>query len=594
MNTKLQKIIFSSFALVLSFIFKIEIVKNLLQILSCFVLLEDNIRGMINSIQKKKLFNIHMLLILMSISYFVLDQTIILLEFLIFYELNDYLLDILLDKKEKKTLSLFHKEKETVLLKTVSGYVNVFWENVKEGDILYIKDNGIVLTESILLSDKATYHSMFDKEDLFLQKGDMVPSGSVIEEDVFVKVTNTYQTSYYRQMITRLENIDENETLIFSDTIETKYNKFLFVISLFISFVSILYFKKDITKVVFTLFGALSLLVDSGFIRLVHSTYFNDLMSILKQSICFTKKNILEEISKIKIALFSKTGVLTNGNLILSKIIPVYQTKEEVLKIAAYIEYNSNHPMAKAILNQYKDEIITEKIYQVEDIKGMGRKANIEGKEVYIGNNLLFDEANITYPKVSFSSLSCMLAIDHTYVASFVFEDYLKEDSYLLASLLREEGMKKVVLLSSSETENIKKIGSYLSMNESYASLTLEDKEEVLKMYKKEEKTMYIDAFKMEERLKNNTDISVLCTPLNNNKADVILINSNLKQLIFLKKQANFLDKQFQVLVIGYLLMKLLLFILLFTNVLTMQYSMLFLLIFNLIAILFLFKTSRG
>ena len=250
--------------------------------------------------------------------------------------------------------------------------------------------------------------------------------------------------------------------------------------------------------------------------------------------------------------------------------------------------------MAKAILNQYKEEISVEKIYQVEDIKGMGRKANIEGKEVYIGNNLLFDEAKITYPKVSFTSPSCMLAIDHTYVASIVFEDSIKEDSYLLASLLREEGIKKVVLLSSSLTENIKKIGNYLSMNESYASLSLEDKEEVLKMYNKEEKTMYIDAFKMEEKLKNNTDLSVLCTPFSNDRADIILTNPNIKQLVFLKKQSISLEKQFQIVLIGYLFLKLLLLILLFTNVLTMQYSMLLLLLFNLVAILFLFKNSRG
>lgn len=591
MGTRLQKIVFSSLALVISFIFKIEIIRDILQILSCLVLLEEVGKQVIIKIKQKNILNPSFLLCLISICFIVQGHFLILLEFLIFYHLEEYLLETFLKKNEKRIITSLKKENEETNLKTVAGYVKVKWGNVKIGDILYIKKQEPCYVEGTLLAEKTTYQSFFEEKINKIRAGETLPSGCLVLEDTLIKASKNYESSSYKQMISRLENIDENENMNLSIAIEKKYNQVLIVFALFICFASILYLRANITGLILILAGVLTLFTETNLKTILYYTYFNSLIKTFKQGIYFMKKDIFEEISKIKIVIFSKFGVLTKGRLSLSKIIPVYQTKEEVLKLAALTEYGSTHPMAIAILNYYDKPIEQEKIYLTEEIKGMGKKAIIEGKTIYIGNKLLFDKLKITYPKVEFSQANCMLAIDNTYVATFVFNDEMKEDSYLVSSLLREEGVEKVVLFSSATTEQVKKLGSSLSMNESYADLTLEDKVEVLKMYQKEAKTMYVDAFVMDEQLKNNTDLSVLCGASSN--ADIVLPDFDINNLVFLKHQASSLEKKFKILLVSYLILKFILFILLITQVLTIEYTMFILLLYYFIVIMLSLKDLR-
>lgn len=591
-NKKLQKIIFSSLALVLSFIIKIELVDELLQIFSSFVLLEEEIKETISKLKQKNIINKHFLLCLMSISFIFLGHYILLLEFLIFYTLEEYIVEIFLDKAQDKNIKTLKKEREETTLKTVSGHVKIKWQDVKVGDILYIKKNEVCLIEGILISENVSYKSFFEEDTKKIITGDNVPSGCIFESDALIKVEKTYESSFYNQMIKRLENIEENENIIGVEKIENAFQKIFTVIILFYTFISILYLKNNISFAILILFSSFSLLIENNLLKLVKNTYFNSLIKMLKKGIYFTQKNIFEKTKEIKIILFSKFGVLTKGELTVSKIIPVYKTKDEVLKIAAYLEYGSTHPMAKAILKQYNQKIETENIYSIEEIKGMGKKGIIEGMEVYIGNELLFDKLNITYPKVEFLEPTCMLAIDNTYVATFVFNDIVKEDSYLVSSLLRETGIEKVVLFSSSKAEQIKKLGNNLSINESYAALTLEDKIEVLKMYKKEGTTMYVDAFLMNEEMKKNTDLSVLCGSSNN--ADIILPDFDINNLVYIRKESLLLDKTLKIYLISYFLIKLILFIFIITNILQIPTTMFIILIYYLILVVYSMKSLRS
>ena len=71
--------------------------------------------------------------------------------------------------------------------------------------------------------------------------------------------------------------------------------------------------------------------------------------------------------------------------------------EDELLRIAAYGESNSNHPIALSIVNAYGKEVEKESLSKYEEISGHGIKVNIESKEVLLGNYKLMNKFNIKF-----------------------------------------------------------------------------------------------------------------------------------------------------------------------------------------------------
>lgn len=586
MKELLIKILFSAFALLLSFIFKIDIVKKILLILPIIVLLENDIREAIKRIKKKNIFNEYTFIILSSILLIISLKLTILLEALLFFSLKDYLYYKLVEPNKEKIISSIRKDSEKVSLKTPSGLMQVPLKETKVGDIIYLEKGKINQAEGILLSENNSYVTLFTKKEIKVETDDYIPSGVVLLNDALIKIKRNYQTSSYYKMgnlLEQLEDKDTEKTL----RLERRINKLLYVIS--IGIIALIY--KDVKEIIPIVASIIFLIEMESLKRIETMILFKYIYRVLKEDIFISKESLLEDILKIKNIVFSKEGVVTN-KLELAKIVPVYQTKEEILEKAVYAEEGSTHPYAKALRNYKKIDIEEDKIYFKEEIKGKGVRAIIDGEEIYVGSNILFDELNITYPKIDFQMPTCLIAINKTYAGTFVFSTSIKEDIYLTSSLLREEGIERIVLISSSEKEQIKKIGSRLSMNESYASLTLEEKGKVLDMYKKEAKTLYVDAYDLNQTLRENSDITVT---LGSNKeidqADIILPTTDINDIVKFIKIAKKRKKNQKFLRITSLIIKALLLGLILFNLCDIAVSaFIYLLIFFIEVLTFYFN----
>ena len=106
----------------------------------------------------------------------------------------------------------------------------------------------------------------------------------------------------------------------------------------------------------------------------------------LRRGILFKKGSLLENISKLDVILFDKTGTITEGHPELVHIIPVSgRNKEELLKIAASIETHSSHPLAKALVEAANNQsIVLLNTQEVMEIQGQGTQAMINGKCIKI------------------------------------------------------------------------------------------------------------------------------------------------------------------------------------------------------------------
>ena len=167
----------------------------------------------------------------------------------------------------------------------------------------------------------------------------------------------------------------------------------------------------------------------------------------------------LENAGKVNVAAFDKTGTITEGKPQVDDIITYGISKDELLKIAASIEKNSTHPIAKAITIKGKElNLDTLKTEEFENITGKGLKAKIDGKTILAGNKSLMDniiipeEALIDYNKFEDDSKTTILiAIDGKIKGIISLSDKIKENSKRTIRELDKMGITTYMITGDNE-----------------------------------------------------------------------------------------------------------------------------------------------
>lgn len=169
----------------------------------------------------------------------------------------------------------------------------------------------------------------------------------------------------------------------------------------------------------------------------------------------------LEIAYKIKTVVFDKTGTITKGKPILTNLIAYGKYNEnELLKIAASVENDSEHPLAEAIINKAKEKNIEIKPYEkFRAMPGYGIRAIFEGKEVQIGNRKLMENRKINV-EISQKDYDILLnegktpmyiSIDNELAGLVAVADVIKETSKEAIEKLKKMGIKTVMLTGDNE-----------------------------------------------------------------------------------------------------------------------------------------------
>ncbi|WP_369715382.1 heavy metal translocating P-type ATPase [Leptotrichia sp. HSP-536] len=169
----------------------------------------------------------------------------------------------------------------------------------------------------------------------------------------------------------------------------------------------------------------------------------------------------LETAHKIKTVVFDKTGTITKGKPVLTDLIAYGNYNEnELLKIAASVENDSEHPLAEAIVNDAKEKKIELKPYEkFRAMPGYGIRATFEGKEVQIGNRKLMEnrKINMEISQKDYDILSnegktpMYISIDNELAGLVAVADVIKETSKEAIEKLKRMGIKTIMLTGDNE-----------------------------------------------------------------------------------------------------------------------------------------------
>lgn len=227
------------------------------------------------------------------------------------------------------------------------------------------------------------------------------------------------------------------------------------------------------------IYRALTFLVISCPCALVISiplSFFAGIGGASKEGVLVKGSNYLETLSKTKIVVFDKTGTMTKGNFEVTEIAPVGVENNELLRLAAYAESYSSHPISKSIKSAYGKEIDNVKIYDVNEISGNGVLAVADGKKIAVGNSKLMDKLGVEYTACSKVGTVVYVAVDGKYCGYILISDALKPTSVAAVKAMKNCGVRKTVMLTGDSKKVADAVAKELGADEVYSELLPADK----------------------------------------------------------------------------------------------------------------------
>lgn len=249
----------------------------------------------------------------------------------------------------------------------------------------------------------------------------------------------------------------------------------------------------------------------------------------------------LENAHKVKTIIFDKTGTLTKGTLSFSKMYNYSDLNDDdIFKIIAGVEKKSEHPIAKAIVEEAeKRNIDFDEVKKFKAISGQGVFAVVENYDVFIGNKRLMDANNISVNESDFDELVndgnsiLYVSLNNKVVALIGVKDVVKENVSEVISSLKKKNINVVMLTGDNEI-TAKKIAEIAGIETVVANVMPSQKAEYVEKFKKDGLVMMCgDGINDSVSLvKADIGVSVSSgTDIAMDSAQVVIMNDNLDRI---------------------------------------------------------------
>ena len=198
--------------------------------------------------------------------------------------------------------------------------------------------------------------------------------------------------------------------------------------------------------------------------------------------VLFKNAAALEQLQRIDTVVLDKTGTLTTGKPAVTDVL-AQSDKDRLLRIAAALEANSEHPFAKAILNYVGDAPFPEAT-DFETLPGMGVAATVEGVRCYGGNRRLMESCGIEIPEApqltQQGKTPLYFAAGETYLGAIAAADVLKSDSAEAVEAMKQLHLQ-VVMLTGDHRQTAETIGKKAGIDQVIAEVLPADKADAVK-----------------------------------------------------------------------------------------------------------------
>ena len=413
-------------------------------------------------------------------------------------------------KTGKAIEALMNLSPETANLVVNENEKKVALSEIKINDILRVKPGEKIPVDGKIIEGNSNIdESMITGEPIPLEKksGDKVTSGTINGNGTFLMKTEKVGDETLLSKIIKMVN-DASRSKAPIQKLADKVSKIFVPTVMAISvltFVSWYIFGGE-NKLTYAFVNAVAVLIVACPCALGLATPMSLMVGIGKgaqNGILIKNAEALEEMHKINVLITDKTGTLTEGKPSLDNIETLENSdKNEVLKLSASLNQNSEHPLSNAVLNAYKKSFDSaqdgkfEKVESFENISGKGVKGIINQEEILLGNESLLNHFNINIPeslklkineKQNEAKTISYLAKAGKVLGFLSFSDNIKPTSKQAIELLQNQNIE-VIMMTGDNENTAKAVAEQLGIKNFKANCLPEDKMNEIKRLQSEGK----------------------------------------------------------------------------------------------------------
>ena len=443
------------------------------------------IKEAITSIGKGEIFSEFLLMTIATVGAFAIGEYPEGVAVMLFYAVGEVFQTLAVKRAKANIKTLLDQRPDEVTILADNQAKIIKAEAVQIGDIIQLKSGEKLGLDGELISETASFNTSAltgeSKPDT-KAKGEIVLAGMInLNTIAQVKVTTAYTDSKLSKILELVQNATAQKapTELFIRKFAKIYTPIVVLLAVLICVVPLLFIENYVFSQ--WLYRALVFLVISCPCALVISIplgYFGGIGAASKNGILFKGSNFLDIIANIQNVVMDKTGTMTEGVFKVQEVtIKPSFDKDEIMKMVNALESQSTHPVATAIFEYVGQVDINIKLNQVEEISGHGLKAEINGKEILVGNFKLMDKFSISYDidptKIVYTLIA--IAYNKKFVGYLTIADSIKSDAQEAVNKLHNMNVK-TTMLSGDKSNVVRFVADKLGIDNAFGDLLPEDK----------------------------------------------------------------------------------------------------------------------
>ena len=513
------------------------IISNISTLVAYIILGYDVIYKAFNNLRRGKLLDENFLMTIATFAALYLSDWKEATGVMLFYQIGEFFQDLAVDHSRKSIAALMDIRPDYASVQSGTEFIKVDPTEVQIGEIIQVKPgeriplDGIVVSGSSSL-DTASLTGESNLRDVDVD--DEVISGVVNTSGVLlIRTTKEFAQSTVSRILSIIE--ENNETKSKQEKFITKFSHYYTPTVVALAVLVAIVVSLATGNVNEGIYRACTFLVISCPCALVISiplSFFAGIGGLSMHGIMLKGANYVEKIAEIRTIVFDKTGTLTTGQFEVSQLLDSLDDTK-LMKLAAYAESYSNHPIAKAIQYTYQNEVDQTKISDMQEIAGRGISITLENHQVLVGNYKMMVENGVDCKQYKEPGTYVYVAEDRRFLGCILLKDTIKKDA---ASAINHLKRNHACMMVSGDAEEIcQEVGKELGINSIYGGCLPEDKITCVNTVKQNGVVAFVGDGVNDVPVMRTADIGFAMGSLGSDAAieaaDVIITDDNLNKI---------------------------------------------------------------
>ncbi len=404
---------------------------------------------------------------------------------MLFFQVGEVFEHLASDNSKKSIAKLMDIRPDSATVERDGQLLTISPEEVGLGEIIVVKPGDRVPVDAEIVEGSTSL-------DTVALTGESVPRDATVGDNIIsgcvnlsgvvrARVTHLFEDSTASRIIKLVESSNQNKSKSesFIRRFSRVYTPAVVYSAIALAFLPPLLSGDFVANASTWVVRALTFLIASCPCALVVSvplSFFGGIGAASKEGILIKGSAYIDTLSTLDTVAFDKTGTLTEGVFEVLAVHPQTIGEKDLLHLASHVEMHSTHPIAAALRAAYPSEDDGCVITDIKEIAGQGICANVNGKNVAVGNCALMESVGASWKACENHGTIIHVAVDGTYMGHIVISDRERADAPAAIASLKNVGVSKVVMLTGDKRDVAEEIAAKMGITEVRSELLPQDK----------------------------------------------------------------------------------------------------------------------